>query len=139
MAALALGYWAWTVRTEATVIVEWTTASELNTAGFNLYRRDSPDDPFSRLNEHLIPASPDPLLGGSYAFTDTNVVAGRTYYYQLEDVETSGATTRHGPIAAKAEGGGQVALLVLVLLVGAILGLGALFGLSRFRHQPARG
>jgi hypothetical protein len=26
-----------------------------------------------------------------------------------------------------------------VLLVGAILGLGALFGLSRFRHQPARG
>jgi hypothetical protein len=139
MAALALGYWAWTVRTAATVIVEWTTASELNTAGFNLYRRDSPDDPFSRLNEHLIPASPDPLLGGSYAFTDTNVVAGRTYYYQLEDVETSGATTRHGPIAAKAEGGGQVALLVLVLLVGAILGLGALFGLSRFRHQPARG
>jgi hypothetical protein len=32
-----------------------------------------------------------------------------------------------------------MALLALVLLVGAILGLGALFGLSRFRHQPARG
>jgi hypothetical protein len=139
MVALALGYWAWTVRTAATVIVEWTTASELNTAGFNLYRRDSPDGPFTRLNEHLIPASPDPLLGGSYAFTDTNVVAGRTYYYQLEDVETSGATTRHGPIEVKAEGSGQMALLALVLLVGAILGLGALFGLSRFRHQPARG
>ena len=50
MVALALGYWAWTVRTAATVIVEWTTASELNTAGFNLYRRDSPDGPFTRLN-----------------------------------------------------------------------------------------
>jgi hypothetical protein len=137
MAALALGYWAWTVRTAATVIVEWTTASELNTAGFNLYRRDSPDGPFTRLNEHLIPASPDPLIGGSYAFTDTNVVAGRTYYYQLEDVETSGATTRHGPIAAKAEGGGQITLLALALLAGAAIGLG-IMGLSSFRRQSAR-
>lgn len=138
MAALALGYWAWTVRIAATVIVEWTTASELNTAGFNLYRRASPDGPFSRLNEHLIPASPDPLLGGSYAFTDTNVVAGRTYYYQLEDVETSGATTRHGPIAAKAEGSGQITLLALALLAGAAIGLG-IMGLSSFRRRPARG
>jgi len=123
LAGLALGYWAWTTRNTATVIVEWSTASELNTAGFNLYRSDSPDGPFTRLNEYLIPASPDPLLGSSYAFTDTNVVAGRTYYYQLEDVETGGATTRHGPIAAKAEASGKVMLLAAALLGGALLGL----------------
>ena len=139
LATLVCGYWARTAPTAATVIVEWTTASELNTAGFNLYRSDSSEGPFARLNEHLIPASPDPLVGGSYVFTDTNVVAGRTYYYQLEDVETSGATTRHGPIAAKAEGGGQAILLAVALLMGgALLGLGALFGLSRFRRQPTR-
>jgi hypothetical protein len=138
LATLVCGYWARTVPTAATVIVEWSTASELDTAGFNLYRSDSPDGPFTCINEHLIPAFPDPLVGGSYAFTDTNVIAGRTYYYQLEDVETGGATTRHGPIAAKAEAGGKAILLAAALLGGALLGLGAV-GLRRFRRQPARG
>ena len=36
LAALALGYRAMTAPTEATVIVEWTTASELDTAGFSV-------------------------------------------------------------------------------------------------------
>jgi hypothetical protein len=122
LATLVFGYWARAAPMAATVIVEWSTASELDTAGFNLYRSDSTDGPFTRLNEHLIPASPDPLVGGSYTFTDTNVVAGRTYYYQLEDVETGGATTRHGPIAAKAEAGGKAILLAAALLGGALLG-----------------
>jgi len=139
LATLVCAYWAKTTPTAATVIVEWSTASELDTAGFNLYRSDSPDGSFTRLNEHLIPASPDPLVGGSYAFTDTNVVAGRTYYYQLEDVETGGATTRHGPVAAKAEGGGQVIILALALLIGAMLGLGVVIGWRGFRRQAARG
>lgn len=84
------------------VLVEWATESEVDTAGFNIYRSESSDGPFICINDHLIPASPDPLVGGSYVFTDTDVVAGRTYYYQLEDVEFDGTSTRHGPIEAKA-------------------------------------
>ncbi len=101
----------------ATVTVEWSTASELNTAGFNLYRGDTQDGPFTRINTELIPASPDPLIGGSYVFTDTSVVAGRTYYYQLEDVETSGATTVQGVVEVKADGGLDPALLVALAAV----------------------
>jgi len=124
LAGLALGYRAVTAPTEAVVIVEWTTASEVNSAGFNLYRSESPDGPFTRINEHLIPASPDPLLGGSYTFTDAEVVAGRTYYYLLEDVEINGTTTRHGPIDVEAEGDGRTeGLLAMALIGGALLGL----------------
>jgi len=133
LAGLALGYRAVTASTEAVIIVEWTTASEVDTAGFNLYRSEDPDGPFTRINDHLIPASPDPLLGGSYTFTDTDVVAGRTYYYQLEDVEIDGTTTRHGPIEVKAEGGGRMGMLLAIALIGgAVLGLVAVTVLTRY-------
>ncbi len=122
MAAVALI--AITATGGATVTVEWSTASELNTAGFNLYRGDAQDGPFTRINTELIPASPDPLIGGSYVFTDTSVVAGRTYYYQLEDVETSGATNVQGVVEVKADGGLDPALLVaLAAVVVIVIGL----------------
>ena len=85
------------------VVVEWTTESEVDLAGFNLYRSESPDGPYVKVNTALIPGSPDPLLGGKYVYTDTNVVAGYTYYYKLEDVDLDGTTTLHGPIEVVAE------------------------------------
>lgn len=111
------------------VIVEWTTESEVDMAGFNLYRSDSPDGPYVKVNATLIPGAPDPLLGGQYAYTDTNVVAGQTYYYKLEDVELGGATTLHGPIVVVAEASSPSAfanlaawwpltVLVAVLILG---------------------
>jgi len=135
LAALTLFYRATTVPTDAVVTVEWTTASELDTAGFNVYRAENPEGPFVRVNDHLIPASPDPLIGGSYVFTDTDVAAGHTYYYQLEDVETSGTTTRHGPVEVMAEGGRRVEMLLAAGVMGVVvLGLGAV-GWRGLRRQ----
>jgi hypothetical protein len=105
----------------ATVTVEWSTASELNTAGFNLYRGETKDGPFTRINTDLIPASPDPLIGGSYTFTDTAVIGGRTYYYQLEDVETSGAAKVEGVVEVKADGGLDPALLIALVAASLIM------------------
>ena len=102
----------------AVVTVEWSTATELNTAGFNLYRADTESGPFQKVNADLIPASPDPLVGGTYTFTDTNVSAGRTYFYRLEDVETSGAATAQGTVQVTAE----VDPLPYILLAAAFAG-----------------
>lgn len=115
----------------ATVTVEWSTASELNTAGFNLYRGESQDGPFTRINAELIPASPDPLIGGSYIYTDTGVVAGRTYYYQLEDVETSGAATVQGVVQVTADGSLDPALLIALAAVGVVM-----IGIMVFLRRP---
>jgi len=124
LAGLAFGYRAVVVPAASMVTIEWSTASELNTAGFNLYRGTSPDGPFSQVNVNLIPASPDPLVGGSYVFTDTDVMAGQVYYYQLEDVEISGSASRHGPIEVKAERSENTDLLLAVGFLGAaIIGL----------------
>jgi hypothetical protein len=43
-------------------------------------------------------------VGGTYVFTDTNVAAGHTYYYQLEDVDTNGATNIAGTTHEAAQG-----------------------------------
>jgi hypothetical protein len=114
------------------VIVEWTTESEVDTAGFNIYRSESVEGPYIRINPELIPSSPDPILGGKYVYTDTNVVAGHTYYYKLEDVELGGTTTMHGPIEVVAEASSPsafanlaafwpLAVLIGVLVLGGVI------------------
>ncbi len=82
----------------ANVTLSWDTASEVNTAGFNVYRAESVNGPYSRINGQLIPSAADKLAGGKYQYLDKSVVPGKTYYYQLEDVELGGAVKRHDPI-----------------------------------------
>lgn len=119
------------------VLLEWTTASEVNTAGFNLYRSENKDGPFAKINAQIIPASTDAVLGGKYQYADAGVEAGQTYYYQLEDVEYSGITTRHGPIVATASGQWN-GVWVGVLLAGGVLLGGVIFWRSvRRKPKPA--
>ena len=93
------------------IMLSWTTASEVNTAGFNLYRSERPEGPYTRINSQLIPASADQLIGDKYVYQDNNVSPGKTYYYQLEDVEYNGVSVQHPAIsitAASAPGLGAI-------------------------------
>jgi hypothetical protein len=122
----------------ATVIVEWATESEVNLAGFNLYRSEDPEGPYVKLNEVLIPASPDPLAGGRYLYTDTTAIAGVDYYYRLEDVELDGSGTMYGPIEVVASAdanpkGFDIGGLVAIVLSAAVMGITALVLVQRRR------
>jgi hypothetical protein len=120
--ALGLAFLGWKYSQAASVVIEWETASELDTAGFNLYRSDSPDGIFVRVNENLIPASPDPLTGGTYTFDDPEVKPGRIYYYELESIDVDGSTTRYGPTEVTASRNGQIEIIMSagLALVGMI-------------------
>jgi hypothetical protein len=124
--------------TPPAVTVEWSTASELNTAGFNVARGNSPNGPFTRLNAEVIPASPDPLVGGSYVFTDTNVTPGQTYYYQLEEVEFGGSATPQGTVVVTAPY--SITPVALVAGIGlAVILIAALLWIERPRRAgPGR-
>ena len=58
------------------IIINWSTATEFQTAGFNLYRAESEQGPYQKVNAKIIPASPDPLVGGDYVYRDNQVKPG---------------------------------------------------------------
>jgi hypothetical protein len=127
----------------ATPLVSWTTLSETNVQGFNLYRGASADGWDTQVNATLIPSqSPGSTTGGSYEWLDTTATAGATHYYWLQDVSLDGSTNEHGPISVQcnaptavrlnglsAEGAaagtslGWVALLAALAVVGGLVGL----------------
>ncbi len=121
---IALLIWGLIEAKNAVILIEWSTASELDTVGFNLYRSDNSEGPFEMINASLVPSSSDPLTGGEYKYEDTSVTAGKTYYYRLEDVETNGATSQHGPIEVKAESEGKPAIISgATLIVFSVIGI----------------
>jgi len=85
------------------VEVFWETASEIDNAGFNLYRDTSPTGSFGlKLNSVLIPSQvpPGSPFGASYQFTDSNVEPGVTYYYRLEAIDLQGHSQPHNELAS---------------------------------------
>ena len=94
----------------------------MDTAGYNILRSDSPDGPFTQVNQSMIPTAGDTLTGGEYAFTDQTVSPGQSYYYQLEEIETSGVRSAQATTGAQAASSGAMqALLSLALLACASL------------------
>ena len=82
------------------VVLEWVTASEIDNAGFNLYRAEGENGEYVKLNAALIPADGSPTEGAVYQFMDEDVQNRVTYYYKLEDIDIYGKSTLHGPVSA---------------------------------------
>ena len=123
----------------APVRIEWSTETEMNTAGFNLYRSESAGGPFDvKVNEQLVPPATDPLTGGQYQYIDKTARSGVTYYYRLEEVERNGGTNNFGPISVDAGGLVWWHVLVLVGLAAAIVALWLMGGRREARKQSQR-
>jgi hypothetical protein len=107
----------------AQIEIEWETETEFDTAGFNIYRSDSPEGDFLRINDRLIPSAADAAAGASYVFVDEHVERGKTYYYRLEDVEYSSARQQHEILSGRADtvAGWAIALAVISGMVGIAL------------------
>jgi hypothetical protein len=80
------------------VILEWTTESELDNAGFNVLRAESDEGEYVKINAALIPAKGSLTQGASYAFVDSGVRAWKPYWYKIEDLDLAGNSTMHGPV-----------------------------------------
>ena len=80
------------------VELKWVTESEINNAGFNVYRSDD-DANYEKLNISLLEGAVNSSTPNAYTFTDVEVKVNAKYYYKLEDVSTSGETSLHGPVS----------------------------------------
>jgi protocatechuate 3,4-dioxygenase beta subunit len=118
------------------VLVSWETVSEANNAGFNLYRSLSADGEYTLLG-FTPSASPGSTQGAAYSYQDFDVTPGQTLWYQMEDIDLSGAATMHGPVSVVYQAptavtlssvqadGGQTGSATLMLLAGLLAAAGA--------------
>lgn len=88
-------------RGEGGVQVEWTTASEAGTAGFNLSRWDDRSKSFVKVHDGLLPGLIHAPQGGTYRFVDEGAAPGSVQTWLLEEVEVAGGRQRFGPFTAR--------------------------------------
>jgi hypothetical protein len=82
------------------VILGWVTESEIDNAGFNIFRAEAEDGDYTKINASFLSAKGFSTQGASYEFTDTNVQNRKTYWYKLEDINLNGTSTMHEPVSA---------------------------------------
>lgn len=82
------------------VTLNWQTGDETDNFGFNIYRSQTEDGEYITINDSSIISKAETGSGASYVFVDENVYNRQTYFYMLEDIDTKGQTTLHGPVSA---------------------------------------
>ena len=84
--------------TESGVIVEWTTASEVATAGFYVLRSRNRKSGFVRVSPGLLVGAGTTSEGNTYSWQDTTAESNVLYYYRLEGVSLWGERRALGTV-----------------------------------------
>jgi len=82
------------------ILLEWETATELDNSGFYIQRSNSRTGNYTRINNSIILANGDSLVGAKYNYEDSNVSNGTTYWYRLESLDTSQNSQFTEPLSA---------------------------------------
>ncbi|OPZ80469.1 MAG: Serine-aspartate repeat-containing protein D precursor [bacterium ADurb.Bin429] len=129
--AVTMAYFSATARSDGAIDVIWGTAMELDHVGFNLYRGASLAGPWERLNSALItPQFPGATTGADYTWLDAVVEPDTRYTYLLEDVDTQGVSTFHGPVSITASPPAAVTLVAFGAGGNPFAGLSLLLALA---------
>ncbi len=78
--------------------IKWSTASEVDNFGFDVFRGDSEDGPFERLNAETIEGGGTVDEPRKYQFVDDTIDPHRTYYYYVESISMGGVRERFTPV-----------------------------------------
>ena len=71
----------------------WDATQEEQSYGYLIYRADSREGPFRRVNARIVPVSEGPPPH-RYTYEDRGVEAGRSYFYYLESISKGGPKAR---------------------------------------------
>ncbi|MBN2282671.1 MAG: LamG domain-containing protein [Deltaproteobacteria bacterium] len=102
--AIALAYFT-AEMVDGCVFITWKTATEIETAGFYLWRSDQKDGGYTRIDESFTPTEAlTETTGATYEYWDCNVDEASAWYYKLEAVDYDQAQENafYGPIGPTA-------------------------------------
>lgn len=78
--------------------IKWSTASESDNFGFDIYRSQSADGGFERITTQPIVGGGTTDVPRQYRFVDESIEAGQTYFYYVESISLSGERKRFTPL-----------------------------------------
>jgi hypothetical protein len=79
--------------------IRWTTASEVDSFGFDVFRGESAEGPFERLNAKPIAGAGTSDESHSYAWVDDTIDPAKEYYYYVESISIEGVREKFTPIS----------------------------------------
>jgi hypothetical protein len=87
------------------VQINFTTASEIELIGFNIWRSKQSNGDYSKIASYLdhkeLRSKGSSATGGEYSRNDATVESNQIYYYKLEAVDINGSSEFIGPISIK--------------------------------------
>lgn len=87
-----------TIESAVGITLLWQTESEVNSAGFHVWRSDREETGYVRITTALIPSHGNTSSRHEYTFLDKGVEKGKTYWYKIEEISTDGESVFYGPI-----------------------------------------
>lgn len=76
--------------TDIGVVLKWITQSEVDNAGFYIYRSETREAEFKVVNPTMIQGAGTTSVRNEYTWTDTTAKPNVAYYYQIEDISHAG-------------------------------------------------
>lgn len=78
--------------------IKWSTASEVDNFGYDVFRADKEEGPFTRLNAKIIAGAGTVDEPRYYQYVDESIEAGKEYWYYVESVSLAGVREKFTPV-----------------------------------------
>ncbi|MET0555239.1 MAG: hypothetical protein ABW221_19510 [Vicinamibacteria bacterium] len=78
--------------------IKWSTASEVENFGYDVFRGDKEEGPFTRLNAKTIAGAGTVDEPRAYQYVDATIEAGRAYWYYVESISLAGVREKFTPV-----------------------------------------
>ncbi len=79
-------------------LISWSTASESDNFGFDVYRSETEQGPFDRISTEPLEGGGTTDLPRNYRFVDETIVSGQEYFYYVESISLRGQRQRFTPL-----------------------------------------
>ena len=78
--------------------LKWSTASEVENFGYDVYRGDTEEGPFVRINAKPIPGAGTFDEPRYYQYVDTDIDPTKGYFYYVESISLKGVREKFTPV-----------------------------------------
>jgi hypothetical protein len=78
--------------------IKWSTASEVENFGYDVFRGDKEEGPFTKLNAKIIAGAGTVDEPRYYQYVDETIEVGKEYWYYVESVSLGGVREKFTPV-----------------------------------------